>query len=109
MSKIDITDSVADIVTKMSEGNPGAMTVVVKLVKEMEKDIQVLNIILCLDEHLELYGSRLYQLWNDCCDRDIQKVIQIVRLYMNGDISKKEILEHVNKPWGEPFEILEVK
>lgn len=108
MSRLKMTDSTMDIVIKMSDGNPGAMSTVMELLQEVNKDIRNIGVILFLDSPLELYGSQLYQLWNDCCGRDIQKVIKIVNLCAKGEITKDEFLRHVNQPYGIPFEILEV-
>ena len=108
MGKLQLTDSTMDIAIKMSEGNPGAMHTIMELLQEVNKDIVNMGVILFLDSPLELYGSRLYQLWNDCCGRDIQKVINIVNLCAKGEITKDDFLQHVNQPYGIPFEILEV-
>ena len=36
-------------------------------------------------------GSKLYMLWNDCCDRDTEKALQIMN---NNTI--QDIVEHIN-------------
>ena len=36
-------------------------------------------------------GSKLYMLWNDCCDRDTKKALQIMK---NNTI--QDIVEHIN-------------
>ena len=109
MNRIKFTDSTMDIVVKMSDGNPGAIQTMMELITEINKDVKNFGILLFIDGQLGLYGSQLYQLWNDCCGRDIQKVIKIVELCMSGEISAMEILEHVNQSYGLPFEILEEK
>lgn len=103
MSKLSMTtDSTMDIVIKMSEGNPGAMATMMELIKETEKDIGNMSVIFFIDT-LELYGSRLYQLWNDCCNRDISKVIEVVNSCMGGKISREEFFHHIDQPRGIPF------
>lgn len=36
-------------------------------------------------------GSRLYMLWNDCCNRDTKKALRIMK-----DNSIQDIVEHIN-------------
>ena len=36
-------------------------------------------------------GSKLYMLWNDCCDRDTKKALRIMK-----DNSIQDIVEHIN-------------
>jgi hypothetical protein len=104
MSRISLSDSTIDIVVKMSDGNPGAMAAMFGLLQEVEKDIENFSVILALDL-LKVYGSRLYQLWNDCCGRDINKMIKVLDLCSKGKISKEDFLNHIDQPHGIPFEI----
>ncbi len=45
-------------------------------------------------------GSRLYQLWNDCCGRDTQFALEVMEKYDIEDIKR-----HIegNGCYGEPF------
>lgn len=46
-------------------------------------------------------GSRLYQLWNDCCGRDTDFALEVMAKYDIEDIKR-----HIdgNGCYGEPFE-----
>ena len=46
-------------------------------------------------------GSRLYMLWNDCCDKDTKKAVDIMCEYSIGDI-----IQHINYSGGRgiPFD-----
>ena len=101
MSKLNLTDSVEKIITKMSDGNPGAMNVLI--IASQINPFGLFEIVLPLDE-LELYGSDIYQLWNDCCKRDISRVKEVLKLWQEGKISKEEIHNHVKQPWGISFD-----
>ena len=48
-----------------------------------------------------IYGSRLYMLWNDCCDKDTKKAVDIMCEYSIGDI-----VQHINYSGGRgiPFD-----
>ena len=102
MTKIKITDSVRDIMVKMSEGNPGALTVLTLLIKEDEMNL--VTRILALDT-MNLYGCKLYMLWNDCCDRDLEKVKDIIDAWQRGKLALKVIHDAVSGGRGTPIEI----
>ena len=104
MSKIDLHDSMMDIVTKMSEGNPGAMAFVMEVITSVEMGL--IKIILPCDT-IGLYGSKLYMLWNDCCNRNINEVIRVIEAWRTGKISSREILNNVSQGRGTPFLILD--
>lgn len=111
MSKIKINDSVQDIVLKMSEGNPGALTTCFEIIKAKNNDIvQSIPIFLTLD-NMKLYGSHLYMLWNDCCNRDIKEVLNVVEGFLKNKITKQDIEERIkNVGYGKSFvDLLEEK
>ena len=101
MSKIKLTDSMLDIAIKMSEGNPGALTLIMEIMKEGYEKIQY--ILIC--DTLGLYGSRLYQLWNDCCQRDTNKVFKVLDKFQKGEINKEYLLNCIDQPYGLNIEI----
>lgn len=88
MFKIKSTDTIESAMIKMSEGNPGALTVLMILIKEDEMNI--VKYILALDT-LEIYGSNIYILWNDCCDRNISKVKDIIDSWRSCFLSAEAI------------------
>ena len=56
---------------------------------------------------MELYESHLYMLWNDCCNRDIKKVIKILELYEREIITQQDIDERIkNVGYGRNFDDL---
>lgn len=106
MAKIDLNDSIMDIVMKMAEGNPGALTFIMELMKHQQSaGIDGMVLLLHLDD-IGLYGSPLYMLWNDCCDRDLGKVEVVMRNYQFGKLTKDQILKQVSGGRGRPFENL---
>ena len=100
MSRIHLSDSVTDMMMKMCEGNPGAMAVCMELLKG---DFHYL--LMC--DTLELYGEKLYMLWNDCCGRDIEKMKKVINLWQKGALSKEAIHKHLEGGYGKPFEEVE--
>ena len=107
MNKIKLEDSMMDIIVKMSEGNPGALTCLMSIMdkKDWFGGANSLVYILTFDT-LGLYGSELYMLWNDCCDRNLEKLELVLRNYQMGKLSNTEIHKNLSQGRGTPFENL---
>lgn len=92
MSKIQLNDSMMDIVSKMAKGNPGAMNVVMNLMKPEISKIDPDNImggmgnILSLDT-IGIYGTDIYVLMSDICDNNAVKFVTILRSHQLGFLS----------------------
>lgn len=93
-------DTTMDLMIKMSEGNPGALMTCTELLKLGTSGVVA---IIFLD-YLGIYGERLYMLWNDCCDRDIQRVMKVVSA-VNAEkkLSEEDVRKHVSGVRGTPF------
>jgi hypothetical protein len=115
MSIIELKDTPMDVVFKMSKGNPGAMTTIMMILRDGEKiDPQAfaggLGKMLLLDSY-EIYGTDIYILFNDKCDRSIRKMCLLLRAVQLGFYPKaklqfmaKDQLRKVNlsaKEWNE--------
>lgn len=93
--RIKLTDSTMDVVTKMSEGNVGAMHVLMQMLTPNTIDpdswLGGLGAILILDS-LGIYGTDIYVLNNDICMRDLPKTLAVIRAVQlglfSGDILK---------------------
>lgn len=104
MGKLDIFGTIQDNFIKFSEGNPGALSTLFELLKQAQDKTALFLITL---DRMELYGSHLYMLWNDCCNRDINKVIKILELYEREIITQKDIDERVKTVgYGKSFDDL---
>lgn len=91
--RFDMT--MTDVVVAMSEGNPGAMRTCMELIKEAptvdpDSGLGALGPLLQLDS-LNIWGPRLYMLWNDVCDRDVPAMIAILRANQLGSLSETAI------------------
>lgn len=97
MSKIELSDNTMDVVVKMSEGNPGAMNAIMEMLKPENNEIDPDSVmggmmkILALDT-LGIYGSDIYILHNDICDRNMVKMFAVLRAhqlgFLNGSLLK---------------------
>ena len=92
MSRLNKFGTLEDNFISFAGGNPGALNTLFELMKEA-KDRTAL-FLLTLDK-MELYESHLYMLWNDCCNRDIKKMIKILELYEREIITQQDINKRI--------------
>lgn len=88
MSKIELNDSIMDVIVKMSEGNPGVVACIADILKNA-KEIDPQDVlspmgpILILDT-FGIYGSPIYIIWSDKCGRDTRKMLMLLRAVQLG-------------------------
>jgi hypothetical protein len=102
--KIGLHDTMMDVVMKMSEGNPGALTCLMDIMQKQDwyGGADSLTMVLSFDI-LGLYGSKLYILWNDCCYRNLDKLELVMRNWQMGNLSEQDIYNNVSNVRGTPF------
>jgi hypothetical protein len=81
-------DSIKDVVIKMSGGNPGAINALFEIINhcpQIDPDNLMggIGTILLLDTY-NIYASNIYVLWSDICERDIVKMIGVLRACQMG-------------------------
>lgn len=85
--RIKLTDSIMDIVVKMSDGNPGAMSALMEMLKPNNIDpdniMGGLGAILGLDTY-GIYGTDIYILYSDICERKLPKMLAVLRACQLG-------------------------
>jgi len=87
MERLTLTDTNIDAVTKMAEGNPGATQALCELLTH--KPAATLKL-LYLDS-LGIYGSSIYILWSDQCDRDIDKFVNLLTASQMGTFDSERL------------------
>ena len=93
--RIQLTDSTMDVVVKMSEGNPGAMNVLMMILSTKNIDpnnMEGLAPILLLDA-LGIYGTDIYVLHNDLCNRNLSKTLAVLRAVQLGLFSESILVD----------------
>ena len=102
MAKIKLDDTLMTILLKLTEGNPGAATVLVKIVKEadtIDPDASLGHLAILLDlDTLEIYGSNIWILYKDICNSSIKHFIAVLRANQLGFISSKQLREAILTP-----------
>jgi hypothetical protein len=98
-TKIELTDTLMDIMYKMSEGNPGAMTVLMRIMKESgEIDPQCADPImhvLGLDSH-GIYGPRIWMFYKDACKENLAFMLAVMRSVQLGLMAEKIMIEAID-------------
>jgi hypothetical protein len=95
MTRIELKDTMIDVITKMSGGNPGALTVCMKI---LERGAQIdpddamggLGALLSLDT-CGIYESRIWMFYKDVCGEDLAKMLAIERSCQLGFISRNTL------------------
>lgn len=104
MSRLEIFGTALQNFINFAGGNPGAIAALFELQKAVQDRTAIYLITL---DQMELYENKLYMLWNDCCNRDISKVIKILDYYEKGIIKQKDIDERIkNVGRGKSFDDL---
>jgi len=98
MEKINGNMSIMDIMMTMSEGNPGALTILMQMIGD---PTGILDILTC--DSLEIRGSKLYMLWNDCCERNYAKFKRTLAMLKVGLFSQEEIQKNLSLTRAIPF------
>ena len=78
-TKLDLKDSMQEMLFKMSEGNPGALTVLLVILEKGEQidpdgAMRGIGPILSLDS-LGCYGSKIWMLYKDVCGQNLVKTL----------------------------------
>lgn len=113
MNRITLCDNAKSAAIKMCEGNPGAITAlmeILKCAKQVDPDdfMGGLGKILALDT-LEIYGTNIYVLWNDICDRNTSKMIAVLRANQLGFISDQILKDACHRQDRSGREIIPVE
>jgi hypothetical protein len=95
-TRIELSDNFLSAVTKLSEGNPGALTALMEMARlspivDPDSSLGNFSPLISVDS-LNIYGTDIYVLWNDICDRDGVKALAVLRSTQLGLFSR-EILK----------------
>lgn len=100
------TMSVEDILYALSEGNPGALTVMIEALTNGEKidpDSAMGNFtgLMSFDSY-GIYGSKIWLLYNDICGRNIVKALALLRACQMGMMNISEVDSALAACVGQP-------
>lgn len=97
MCRINLTDDALSAIKKMSDGNIGAVTVLIKILEQggkIDPDdfMGGLGGILSLDS-LGIYGSRIWILYKDICGEDVSMMLAVLRSHQLGYLASKTLFD----------------
>lgn len=106
--RIELQDSIAHVCHKLSEGNPGALSVCVGLIKnglaiDPQGMLGGLNNLLSLDD-MEIYGSRIWRLAQYVCGGRTDNVVLLLRADQLGITSRSDIFRAIESNDAEAFD-----
>ena len=91
---------VPEWVAKLADGNPGALTFIAQTLQIFGWDMGEEMLKKMLENNIT--GSKLYMLWNDCCNRNTLIALNIIR---TRDID--DIVKHINYENGSGISYLQ--
>jgi len=95
-------DSVIEVVYKMSDGNPGAISVLAQIMSGEFHGVPGFILMLNLDS-IGIYGANIWMLYKDCCGENILEVEKVLRAWQLGKISEEDVLSKISA--GQSFDL----
>ena len=104
MTRLESSDNIFVMATKLSGGNPGALRVCLELYsidQKIDKDsaLQGIDSCLLLDRYW-IYDADIWMLYKDVCGEDIEKTIIVLKACQLGFIVP-DLLKHAISHYGE--------
>ena len=96
--KITGNMSTVDMIMTMCEGNPGAMNIIMQMMNDPRG---LMDILLC--DSLDIRGSKLYMLYNDCCEKNNDKFNRTLTMLRCGVYSQEQIQANLDLVRAIPF------
>lgn len=111
--RIGLHDTVMDIMVKMSDGNPGALTAMVSILQDgarIDPDdfFKGMGTLLHFDS-ADIYGSDIYVLWNDVCARNTTAMMGVMRASQLGITTDAEVRRMIRESDSAPVDNLLVQ
>lgn len=97
--RIKLGQTLMNAIMVLGEGNPGAITVLLRIMKEGEdidpdSALGSLGPLLALDNN-DIYGSNIWVLYKDVCGEDLIKMLAVLRANQLGLLSASKLRESI--------------
>jgi hypothetical protein len=110
-SRINLEDSLQDMIMKMGGGNPGAITVLCKTVKQgvtIDPDCAFMEMGGCVAfDSANIYEHRIWMLYKDVCDHNLVHTLGILRARQLGFLNQAS-LDHAIDNRGDGINVEEL-
>lgn len=102
--RIEMNMTILDIVVALSEGNPGAINVLMEIVLnnpriDPDDTFGPLGPLFELD-NLDCYGSRIWMLYKDVCKHNLVEMLAVLRAIQLGFV-ENTVVQHAIENYGE--------
>lgn len=106
--RIKLSDTVMDCASKMSEGNPGGLSVCMQMIStgaKIDPDAFGGGVagLLAMDS-LGIYGSRIWMLYKDVCGENLTKTMAMLRAWQLGFLTRSA-LDHAIDNYGNGVDV----
>lgn len=93
--RIDLNMNLMDAIIAIADGNPGAISAMVGLVKDVERvdpdnALGPFGPLLLLDS-FRIYGSSIWLLYKDICGQDLTRMLGLLRAVQLGIATRSEL------------------
>ena len=107
-TRIEMSDSLQSTMFKMSDGNPGALSVCMDIMEhggriDPDNALGAIGTILSLDT-VNVYGPRIWMLYKDVCGENLSKMIGLIRANQLG-IVDRSTLDHAIDNRGDGIDV----
>ena len=105
--KIELTDTIEDVLIKLAEGNPGGLSVCLQIMKEsaqIDPDCAFPLLPLLSFDTLRIYGSRIWMLYKDVCKQSLTDTLGVMRGHQLGFVTRQQ-LNHAIDNYGEGLDV----
>jgi hypothetical protein len=99
--RIELSDTPLTSIAKLSEGNPGAVSVLVDMFQrnaeiDLESVFGPMSSLFHLDT-LGIYGSKIWTLFKNCCGSDTVSLVTVLRAVQLGVLSPYDLREAIKQ------------
>lgn len=99
--RIDLTDTMMSALMKLAEGNPGALTAIAEMIKTSPivdplAAFGSFGPLLSLDSH-GIYGSRIWMLYSDVCQRNAVDALMLLRCVQMGILHENRLSHAIDR------------
>lgn len=101
-TKLSPKDSLLDAAVKMAEGNIGAATCFTALVGKQVGVIPGAVLVAIMDTN-GIYGEKLYMLWNDVCNRNLETMELVLMNIESGHLDINKVHEDLSNYRAQPY------
>lgn len=100
MGKINLEMNAMDVIMTLSDGNPGAMKVLMDSFEQMpqidpDDAFGSWGLLLHLDS-MEIYGERIWMLYKDLCGQNMVNTIAMARAWQLGIVRSEDLRDAIN-------------